>query len=304
MKIGAIVNPNAGGWKRIAIPEARQDRLAAVERWLDPTGSRRIPMWETRQPEDGARFAREAQEIGCETLVAVGGDGTLHAVLQGLTDDRMRLGLIPMGTANVLARILKIPLHNPAQAGQIVCEGVERRLDLGALGARRFALVAGLGFDGAVVRAVPAASKRRLGVWAYVLAALRQSRLYPSTPITLTLDAGSAQTFDAYQVLIANGELYGGRFRLGPTVRPDDGLLDVFVFLRRHSLRRDLAGHALALALGRLPRASGVCCYQARQIAFHAPSPLPLELDGDAIDAPSAIFTIQPAALRFLTPPA
>jgi diacylglycerol kinase (ATP) len=303
MRIGAIVNPNAGGWRRLRDRDARRAPATAVARWLACASPTEVVVWETRRAGDGARLAKEACAAGCDTLVAVGGDGTINAVLQGIGgDDRVRLGLIPMGTANVLARILGLPRRDPIRAAQIVAVGEEQRIDLGRAGEHWFALVAGVGFDGAVTRSVNPGWKRWLGGWAYVLKAAQLSLRYPACPVMLRLDEGPPQQFDAYQILIANGGQYAGRFQLSPGVRMNDGYLDIFVCLRRRPLAWGIASDVLALARNRFATAPYVRHFRARRISLQTEGPLPMELDGDAFGEAPAVMEAVPDALRVLMP--
>jgi diacylglycerol kinase (ATP) len=301
--VGAIVNPRSGGWKRLHDSHLLQDRTAAVARWLDPEQPDRVRVFEMQSADDGRRMAREALDAGCETLVVVGGDGTINDVLQTIaTDDRARLGIIPMGTANVLARVLDIPRHDPALAAQIAVHGLEQRIDLGHTGDRWFALVAGIGFDGAVTHAVSRKMKRRIGEWAYVLAAAKVAMRYPRCRVTLTLDDRAPMEIDAYLILIANGGQYAGRYRLGPQVSPSDGLLDVFVCTHRRPLVRGMASDAFALVRNRFHTATGVHHFQARNITLTADKPMPVELDGDPVGILPLAVQIFPAALRVSVP--
>ncbi len=306
MRIGAIFNPRAGGWTRLHDPQARQAPAEAVARWLAPEAPESVWVQAMRAAGDGARLAREALAQGCDTLVAVGGDGTINDVVQGLYSagaaSSPRLGLLPMGTANVLARVLNLPRYDPEAAGQIVRAGRERQIDLGRMGERVFVLVAGIGFDGAVTQAVNMRLKRRIGEWAYILAAAQLALSYPRRTVHLELDNGHSRTFDAYLILIANGGRYAGRFQLGPAVSLSDGLLDVFVCLRRRPLVRGIATHALALACNRLIQAAGVRHFRARVITLDADSPLPIELDGDAAGQTPTTIEVVPNALRVLVP--
>jgi diacylglycerol kinase (ATP) len=302
--VGAIVNPRSGGWRRLHDSHLVHDRAAAVARWLDPEQPDRVRVFEMQAASDGARLAREAMDAGCETLVVVGGDGTINDVLQSLAaEDRVRLGLIPMGTANVLARVLDIPRHDPVRAGQIAMHGMEQRIDLGYTGERWFALVAGIGFDGAVTNAVSRTMKRRIGEWAYVLAAAKVAMRYPRCRITLTLDDGAPEAFDAYLVLIANGGQYAGHYRLGPQVSPSDGLLDVFVCTHRRPLVRGMASDAIALVRNRFHKATGVHHFQASRISLTSDRSMLVELDGDPTGELPLTVQVVPSALRIRVPP-
>lgn len=301
--VGAIVNPRSGGWKRLHDSHLLEDRAATVARWLDPEQPDRVRVFLMQGAADGQRLAREALDAGCETLVVVGGDGTINDVIQALaSDDRAQLGVIPMGTANVLARVLDIPRHDPARAAQIAVHGLEQRIDLGYTGERWFALVAGIGFDGAVTKAVSRRIKRRIGEWAYVLAAARVAMSYPRCHVTLTLDERTPLEFDAYLILIANGGQYAGHYRLGPQVSPSDGLLDVFVCTHRRPLVRGMASDAFALVRNRFHTATGVHHFQARSISLTSDKTMPVELDGDPTGQLPLAVQVVPAALRMRVP--
>ncbi len=301
--IGAIVNPRAGGWRRLHDSHLLHDRSAAVARWLAPEQPESVNVFEMQAADDGQRLARAAMDAGCETVVVVGGDGTLNDVIQTMAlDDRARLGLIPMGTANVLARVLDIPRHDPARAAQIAVSGLEQRIDLGKTEDRWFALVAGVGFDGAVTKAVNHHVKRRIGEWAYVLAAAKVAMKFPRCRISLTLDDQPTQEFDSYLILIANGGQYAGHYRLGPAVSPTDGLLDVFVCTHRRPMVRGLASDAIALVRNRFHKTAGVHHFQARSITLTADRVMPVELDGDPTGLLPLSVQVVPAALRMRVP--
>jgi len=134
------------------------------------------------------------------------------------------------------------------------------------------------------------------------MAAAQAALHYPRRRLTLTLDDGPPQTFDAYQVLVANGGCYAGRFSLGPDVLPDDGLLDVFVCLRRDPFAVGVADDSLALMQDRLHRSACVRHFRARRIALDADMPMPIEIDGDAAGETPAVIEIVPGALRVLAP--
>lgn len=311
-KICAIVNPRAGGWRRLHASEVGNSPQDAVLRWLTAPGCyapEQVRVHVLSGAGQGAVLARTAIQSGCQTIVAVGGDGTINDVLQGILpvegvkgDITTTLGLIPMGTANVLARILGLPLHAPAHAARILCAGHTRLIDVGQAGTRRFALVAGVGFDGAATRAVNVKLKRRIGELAYVLAALRLVMHYPRRAIEIVCDGGQAQTFDAYLVLVANGGQYGGGFRLGPSPRLDDGLLDVYVCLRRGLLSWSVLRHGIALARDRFEGAAGVHHLRVKTIRISADADLPVQIDGDAAGSTPLFIEIAPGALRVLVP--
>lgn len=305
-RICAIVNLRAGGWKRLQEEAARQDPVQTVKNWLAIEGEE--PVVKVMQgAKDGTRLTLEALEEGCTTVVTVGGDGTVNDVVQGLcgegTKARATLGLIPMGTANVLARIFNLPLRDPAYAARIIREGHTRTVDLGRSGTHWFAFAAGVGFDGAVTQAINRRFKRRFGEWAYVASAARQAVSYPCRRMVVRLDGGEPQTYDAYLVLAANGNRYAGRFQLGSQVRMDDGKLDVFICLWRRPLAAALVAHAVALGGNRVGATPGILHFQASRVEVESAVPLPVQLDGDAAGQTPVIIETVTDALTVLAPP-
>jgi YegS/Rv2252/BmrU family lipid kinase len=303
-RICAIVNPRSGSWQRSGYE--RQDPIEIVSHWLAPEAPASLTVKVMHGPKEGVALTRQALAEGFSTVVAVGGDGTINDVIQGLCGDcsqaRGRLGLIPMGTANVLARILGLPLHDPLAASRIVREGHTRRIDLGRANGQWFALVAGIGFDGAVTRAIDPRCKRMFGRLAYVATAARVATRFPRARITLQTDAGPPRDYDAFLVLIANGGRYAGNYRLGAYVRLDDGMLDVFVCLRNGPLLPTVMATGYALARSRLDRAAGVVHFRVRQAVVTADRALPLQLDGDAVGATPASVSVVPAAIEVIVP--
>ena len=304
-----IVNPRAGGWRHVPISAVSGAFESTVTNWLlchERCAPGQIQVHLLQEANGGATLARAAIAAGCRTLVAVGGDGTFNDILQGVMasghGDTVTLGLIPMGTANVLAGVLGLPVGDPSGAARIICEAHTRRIDVGQTQSRWFALVAGVGFDAAATQRVNARLKRRVGELAYVAAAFGLALRYPRQPVRLQFDGGPTQTFDAYLVVIANGGQWGGRFRLGADVRPDDGLLDVYVCERRGPLAVSVLRHGLALLQNRFESVAGVQHFQARDIVVDAHLPLPIQLDGDAAGSTPLHVHVVPNALRVFVP--
>ena len=301
-RICAIINPRSGGWKRLPAALQREDRAVVVARWLSPEAPESVRIMVMGGAKEGATLTQVALSEGYETIVAVGGDGTVNDIIQELGDaaETARLGLIPMGTANVLARVLRLPIRNPAAAAAIVRAGQERRIDLGRCGDQWFALVVGVGFDGAVTLAVDPNWKRRFGRLAYLLASLPIVFRYPVSQITVAPDDEEPVDYKAYLVLIANGGRYAGNYRLADNVLLDDGQFDLFVCHRQGPLIYCLARHALALLGSRLDTASGVTHLRARHVCVTSDRILPVQADGDPIGVTPTVIEVAPARLRIL----
>ena len=232
---------------------------------------------------DARRLAAEAIGEGFEVIVAAGGDGTLNEVLNGIGDvpdgfERARLGVLPLGTVNVFARELALPVKLDA-AWAAIRQGRETRIDLprveyrakGAPQRRYFAQLAGAGLDARAIELVQWQLKKKIGPLAYVVAGLK-ALLGAQSKITA---AGGGHSATGELVLIGNGRLYGGRLpSYSRKADLRDGLLDVCVFPRVNWLTLARCGPSLLLR-GRLP-ASAVEVFQAESFTLASPSADPV----------------------------
>jgi YegS/Rv2252/BmrU family lipid kinase len=291
-----IFNPAAKGNKARRF-HAELDRIA-------PQAELKL----TAGPGDARRLAAEAVAEGFDTVVAAGGDGTLNEVLNGLGDApegfaRARLGVIPLGTMNVFARELGIPLRARA-AWQVVQQGGERRVDLpwmelevGGSGTRcYFAQMAGAGLDARAIELVDWGWKKKVGPLAYVMAGLRAMR--EGSPRVVV--EGGGERLEGELVLIGNGRLYGGSFVLFPEASVQDGQLEVCVFPR-------ITWGALLSAMPRLMMGGQVPAgvvrrMRAATLRLTSEERRPAEVDGELAGVLPASVGLLPATLRALAP--
>jgi YegS/Rv2252/BmrU family lipid kinase len=246
-----------------------------------------------------------AAKDGIDVVVAVGGDGAVLQVVQGLAETKVALGIIPMGTGNLLATNLRIP-RRLEDAVQVVLDGNRRQIDLGKATVdgkeRYFSVACGIGFDATVMDATSLASKRRWGKLAYAAKAVAESGDLRDVSHVIVLD-GEETTMDAGQILIANF----GRTGLGlqPRLRiaPDDGLFDVVAISTPgpaegllavwEALRQKTTG---TNASGRVLRA------RARTIEVKPESKRLVEIDGSVIGATPVSASVVPDGLTVLCP--
>ena len=220
-------------------PAARGEKARRFRRQLDAIGAQ-CALKATTAPEDARRLAAEAVADGFELVVAAGGDGTVNEVLNGLGDApegfaRARLGVLPLGTVNVFARELGIPLRL-GRAWEVLQRGRETRIDLprvefSAGGVRRkkyFAQLAGAGLDARAIELADWSLKKRAGPLAYVVAGLQALR-EPRSSIAVRADG---RNLTGELVLVGNGRLYGGPLGIFPQADLRNGLLEVCVFPR------------------------------------------------------------------------
>ena len=288
-------------------PAARGEKARHFRRHLEALGNQ-ATLKLTAAAGDARRLAEEAVNEGFDIVVAAGGDGTLNEVLNGLGDapegfERARLGLLPLGPVNVFARELGLPVRLEA-AWEAIQQGKETRIDLpcvdheadGLRQRRYFAQLAGAGLDARAIELVHWPLKKRIGPLAYVVAGLK-ALMGAQSKITVT---GGGRSEMGELVLIGNGRLYGGQYRIFPGADLRDGRLDVCVFPRVNWLTLARCGPALLLQ-GR-PPASLVRAFQAESLTLTSPVPTPLEADGELLGRLPATFSVQRSRLRVIVP--
>ncbi len=288
-------------------PAARGDKARRFRRHLDEIGGQST-LKLTAAAGDARRLAAEAVREGFEVVVAAGGDGTVNEVLNGMGDvpegfERARLAVLPLGTVNVFARELAMPTKLEL-AWEAVRRGRERRIDLpwvdyDAGGTRPrcyFAQLAGAGLDARAIELVQWRLKKMFGPLAYVWAGLQALCAAPSR-ITATSPGHSAT---GALVLIGNGRLYGGQYRVFPQADLRDGVVEVCVFPRVNWLTLARCGPGLLLR-GTVP-ASATESFQAESVTLTSPSRAPLEADGELLGHLPATFSLRRSGLRVIVP--
>ncbi len=300
--------PNSG--VRICVifnPTARGDRARRFRMQLDDIGAR-ATLKQTTCAGDARRLAGEAVKEGFGVVVAAGGDGTVNEVLNGLGDapdgfNRTRLGVLPLGTVNVFARELDLPLAT-LPAWNAILRDRERRVDLpwaewsSPAGSERryFAQLAGAGLDARAIELVSWPLKKRIGPLAYIWAGLNALR-EPAPRITVSDGKTSAS---GTLVLLGNGRLYGGPYVVFPRASLSDGLLDAAVFPKA-GWGTLLRGGPVLLSCKRLP-AGLVQTMRGSTLTLTSDAPVPFELDGELVGHLSATFGLLPGALRVAGP--
>lgn len=281
-------------------PVAGRRRASLLWRVLDVLVANgvRLDLAETHCPGHAEALAREAVANGETMVVAAGGDGTIAEVANGLMGSTARLGVIPLGTANVLAHELALPFAPRAVAAALAFKRTKLLwpgLANGAGGTRLFVQMLGVGFDAHVVHTLPVGLKRVFGKGAYVLQSLHALLHYDFAPIRLRLDGVETS---AASVIVSKGVLYGGTYRLAADAVPGEPGFSVVLFDHSGPAAALLYGAALPLNL--LGRAPGVRHVRATRIDFIGNARAPAQADGDAagtvplnvVDAPGPIAVV------------
>jgi YegS/Rv2252/BmrU family lipid kinase len=288
-------------------PTARGEKAKRLRRQLDSMADE-TSLKLTASIGDARNLSAAAVKEGYDTIVAAGGDGTLNEVLNGIGDvpggfDRSRLGVLPLGTVNVFARELGLPLRLE-EAWQVIRNGRETLIDLPRVeyqnGQKRehryFAQLAGAGLDARAIELVKWQIKKMVGPLAYVFAGFH-ALLGPPAKIEVSGHNGCTS---AGLVMIGNGRLYGGEFRLFPKADLRDGLLEICILPRVtwYTLGRCTP----RLLLRKTLPASVAEMVQAPSVTLKSDTPVPLQVDGEMIGHLPATFTIEKSRLRVVAP--
>ncbi len=264
---------------------------------------------ETVHPGDGTRLAREAVADGAQVAIAVGGDGTVNELVNGLVGSEVALGVLPVGTGNVWAKEMGCPgwllpyRHPLREAAQGLLGSTVRRIDVGRANGRHYILWTGIGFDAEVAHEVEPLIevRRRLGNVLYVVSALGVALSFVGTRSTLIID-GQVYRRRIVMAVVANVRLYGGGlFRLAPAAYVDDGSLDVYLF-RGEGTAATLRHFASLLSQYHVhdPRVEFV---QARRVEIYTDKPMAVQVDGEADGQTPLTVEVAPRALKVLVPP-
>jgi diacylglycerol kinase family enzyme len=253
----------------------------------------------TEKAEAGVSAARGAALDGADLVVAVGGDGTVRGCAEGLAGTGVPLGIVPHGTANLLARTLRLP-HPPkaALAAALGPDSTDRVIDLAVADGEPFTAMAGMGLDAAVVAGTKL--KHQFGWLAYAMSGAMHLALPPAR-VAISLDGAPPFERAARSVVVGNSGLLPGGFSLLPDARLDDGLLDVGILAPHGPLGWPrLATRVLTNSSYQdrmLER------FQARRIEITTRALLPREVDGELV-APghTLTVTVQPGALTVRAP--
>ena len=229
-------------------------------------------------------------------MVAFGGDGTINEVIGGLTGTEVPLGILPGGTANVLAMELGIPL-DLRQASKVVTAGVSQRISVGRAGSRHFHLMAGIGLDAAVVSSMPPRLKDLLGTYSFWIQGFRQLSHYYLRPFRVDVDG---RVLDATFAVIANARNYGGPLRLAPEATVSSDHIDVCLF---RSQRKTRYFTYLATGyFGRHVHLRDVIYLKARRVAVRGDASISVQVDGELAGCLPMDFEVVPKSLSVLVP--
>jgi len=300
LRAGVVLNPT-----KFADPVAFQRRVGAALSGESAIGSTEVfdvSFYKTSPTDPGRAMTEQALADGVDLLVAAGGDGTVRTVCTAAAGSGVRIGIVPAGTSNLLARNLRLPLQE-GPALDVVVGGVDRAIDLGRISGdgldagEGFVVMAGLGLDGAIMAEVPDQLKKLLGLPAYIVTGARHLRDAP-VEVEVTVDDGPPIRRMVRMVVVGNvGSVQV--FKLLPDAQPDDGILDV-VIVAPETARSTLR---VVWNFARRARDPDVEHLHGRSVRIRSDGSVPRQLDGDVMPGGREItISIDPGSVIVRVP--
>ena len=251
----------------------------------------------TTAPGEAETLARHAVQEGFEKIIAAGGDGTIHEVVNGLANSTATLGLLPIGTVNVFAMELGLPSNNLDLCWDIIQGDHTRLVDLPSANEQYFVQLAGVGLDAQVVKETSARLKRNFGPLSYLISA---AQVAARRPPRLFIESEDTSVEEGSFVLVGNGRHYGGPFPFFKQAVIDDGLLDVVVFKQLGYL--EIIKYLQDVFFSSEIRLPEVEYFQTRALRVTSEQHVPVELDGELVGTCPVEFQMRERALRVLAP--
>jgi YegS/Rv2252/BmrU family lipid kinase len=265
--IHIILNPTAGKRKRHLLDDV-VGRLRAA--------GADVTIELTEAAGHATQLARAAARAGhADVIVAAGGDGTINEIARGLLGQGVPLGIVPLGTANVLAIEIGLP-QRAEDVASMLLGGPAELIGTGLVQNEIFLMMVGIGFDGEIVHGIDPKLKRLWGKGAFIWSGLKAWVRGPAHDIRLVVDGREKR---AAWAIVTNGRHYAGPFVLAPDADITHPGLTLFLF--KKPSRFAFAVYLAALGLGMVPRLSSVEVLPARRIDVQGPEGLAVEVDGD-----------------------
>ncbi|MDF2764122.1 MAG: Diacylglycerol kinase family enzyme [Rhodospirillales bacterium] len=250
-------------------------------------------------PKDIPKLIR-AHRCRIDMVVVGGGDGTMNAACEAILELGVPMAILPLGTANDLARTLGIP-SDMEGACAVAANGIRHRIDLGRANDKHFFNVASIGLSVAVARLIDPETKRRWGAAGYALTVLKALREHRPFRARIRCDGRFVQ-LHSIQIAVGNGRHYGGGLTVAADAAIDDHQLDLYSIGPASLARLILV--APALRTGRHGEFPFVHLLRGRRIEIETRRPLPVNTDGEVTTRTPVVFQILPAALEVIVPPA
>ena len=246
---------------------------------------------------DAELMARRGVKEGFEKIVAAGGDGTINEVVNGLAGTNATLGLLPIGTMNVFATELGLPVNDLALCWNIIQNDSTRAVDLAKANEKFFVQLAGVGLDAQAVKETSTQLKKNFGPLSYLISA---AQIAARQPPRLSIQSDDAPIKEGSFVLVGNGRLYGGPFPFFKHAVIDDGKLDVIVFKSLGYL--EIIKYLQDVVFSSEIRVPEIEYFQTSRLRVESDQSVPVEVDGELVGNCPVEFSLEERSLRVLVP--
>lgn len=294
--IELIYNPRAGGLQKAT--ETVQQLVTALQKKGIPLAKEQVIA--TTCAGDATRLAEQAVQRETDLLIVCGGDGTINEAAQAVIGTKTRLAVLPVGTANVLAKEMKLP-RSPEKLAALIASGRTREISVGRASTpdlswqRYFLLMAGIGLDATIIEAVNPLQKSQWGIGSYVIAGLKTLAQWPLKPFSVRFDHQKcAATF----AIVANAANYAAWFKIAPKSRMESSQLDICIF--NSYSRLVYLGYAFLSLFGAHTMSSEVIYQPISEISAQASTSVPVQLDGELVGYLPMQFACVPQALQIV----
>jgi len=284
-----VINPKSGVERQKEIKEAIDTHLEA-DRYT-------YEILHTEFARHGTRLASEAARNGAYAVVAVGGDGSVNDVVQGLLGTDTLLGIIPKGSGNGMARTMQIPLST-SEAIKVINKGNTVKMDVGYANGSPFISNAGVAFDALISRKFAKSEQR--GFWMYSWLVTKYLWMYKSWKWNISVDGKQFSEY-AFMVNVANGQQFGYDFKIAPMASYTDGYLDLVIIRKFPKI---LGGFIAARAMnGTINESPYVEHLVGKSITISNPGLRLMQTDGDAhVCDHSITFRVEHAVQQVIVP--
>jgi len=296
MKILLIINPAAGGGKPVFMAE----KIAAMFKRRNI----KIDIVKTEKKGHGTKLAKEAVRKRYNVVIAMGGEGTINEVLNGIVKTKVKLGIIPLGTENIMATELGIPF-DPIQACKVILKGKTKMVDVGRVNNRYFLTWATIGYQADAIHNVERgllykmrSGQRFFNRISVILSGAFALLSKPMAKLSITIGKNKHRV--GYSVFIGNIQKYGGNFQVAPYAKIDDGYLDLCILQRKdliENLKYFVAGYD-----GKHIYFEGVEYHKIKKARIVSFDPAMVQVDGDSMGTTPVEVKVAPKSLRVIVP--
>ena len=287
--IRIIVNPIAGVRPKSEIP--------TLVKHVFMSDKFEVDYCETRYAGHATELASEAAKQGFDTVLAIGGDGTVNETARGLVGTKTAFGIVPMGSGNGLARHLQLPLESE-HAMQVVVENHRQAIDYGKANEHIFFCTAGVGFDADISQKFAQAGQR--GAFTYVREVIDHLRKYDAKTYSIYTDDEKIRE-RAFLICVGNASQWGNDAKITPEATMDDGLMDITLI--KPFPPAGIPQLVIQLFNGTIHKNPNVLYFRSSHVRIVLPKETPVHVDGEPFEM-KGVVDIQtiPAGLHVLTP--